>query len=168
MPLNLLKRYNELLDIVGLSSYNCKQSLRGVFDRDIANNSNFKYRSKQITPTPKDGKIIMETLFGHLTTVIIDEKTRKREFDTHRSQRLHWIKHHIEEKKNNSMLCFSVKESNGFRTYIYDIDEKYVIVLEPKFNNTVYYLLTAYFLRGRDAQRDKIMKKYRRRLDEIL
>ncbi len=56
------------------------------------------------------------------------------------------------------MICFSVKEPDGVRTYIYDKDEKYVIVLEPKHNNTIYYLLTAYHLRGKDAQRNKILK----------
>ena len=108
----------------------------------------------------------METLYRHLTTVIVDDE-RCREFDVHRSQRLHWIKYHIEEKKTSDMLCFSVKEPRGIRTYIYDKDEKYVIVLEPKFNNTIYYLLTAYHLRGKDAKRNSILKKYKRRLGEV-
>lgn len=168
MPLNQLKRYNALLDITGMSPYNRDNSLRGVFDRDIANNANFKFRSKQITPTPKDGQITMDTLFAHLTRVIVDKKTRAREYDVHRSQRLHWVKYHITGKKADNMLCFSVKEPEGVRTYIYDKDEKYVIVLEPKHNNTIYYLLTAYHLRGKDAQRNKILKKYKRRLTEIL
>ena len=51
------------------------------------------------------------------------------------------------------MLCFSVKEPEGIRTYIYDKNEKYVIVLEPKHKNTIYYLLTAYHLRGKDAKK---------------
>ena len=108
----------------------------------------------------------METLFAHLTTTVVVYKTKKREFDIHRSQRLHWIKHHIDEKKSDNMLCFSVKEPEGIRTYIYDKNEKYVIVLEPKHKNTIYYLLTAYHLRGKDAKRNKILKKYKRRLKE--
>lgn len=167
MSLNLLKKYNDLLDIAGLSSHSCKLSLKGIFNRDIADNNFFKFRTKQITPTPKDGEILMETLYSHLTTVIVDQETKKREFDIHRAQRLHWIKYHIEEKKANNMLCFSVKEPNGIRTYIYDKDEKYVIVLEPKYNNSIYYLLTAYHLRGKDAKRNNIMRKYNRRLSEI-
>lgn len=66
------------------------------------------------------------------------------------------------------MLIFSVKEPEGFRTYIYDKDEKYVIILEPLRNKNEYYLLTAYYLSGKDSKRDKIVKKYNRRLDEIL
>ncbi len=168
MPLNLLKRYNDLLDIGGLSTYQCKVSLRGVFDRDIINNKSFKFRNKQITPTPKDGEISMETLYSHLTTKVIDKKTRQRTFDIHRSQRLHWVKHHINEKKPDNMLCFSVKEPEGVRTYIYDKEEKYVIVFEPKYENTIYYLLTAYHLRGKDDKRNKIMRKYKRRLIELV
>lgn len=168
MALNLLKKYNELLDITGLSQHQRNISLKGVFDSDITNNQNFVFRAKKITPTPEDGKIEMETLYRHLTTVITDKTTNQREFDIYRSQRLHWLRYHLEERKFENVICFSVKEPEGNRTYIYDRDEKYVIVLEPKYNNTIYFLLTAYYLRGRDAERDKIMKKYKRRLDTVL
>lgn len=168
MPFNLLKTYNDLLDITGMSPYNRNISLRGVFDKDITNNNNFKFRSKQITPTPKDGQITMDTLFAHLTTVMVDKKTRAREYDVHRSQRLHWVKYHIEEKKKENMLVYSVKEPDGTRTYIYDKDEKYVIVLEPLRNREEYYLLSAYYVRGKDAQRNKFEKKYKRRLPVLL
>lgn len=168
MPLNLIKHYNDLLDINGMSPQQRTESLKGIFDRDITNNTNFKFRKKQITPTPKDGEIPMETLFTHLTTVIVDKKTRKREFDVFRSQRLHWIKYHIMENKPDNMLYFSVKEPQGVRTYIYDKDENYVIVLEPLRKISAYYLLTAYHVRGSDAKRKKFEKKYKRKLNEIL
>jgi hypothetical protein len=67
------------------------------------------------------------------------------------------------------MYLFSVKEPEGYRTYFYDNDEKYVVVLEPLRNKNEYYLLTAYYLTGKDVKRDKIMAKYtKRRLNEIL
>lgn len=168
MPFNQLKRYNDLLDITGMSPHNRNTSLRGVFDRDITNNTNFKFRTKQITPTPLDGEIKMDTLFLHLTKVMVDKKTRRREFDIHRSQRLHWVKYHIKEKKKENMLVFSVKEPDGYRTYVFDRDEQYVIVLEPLRNKDEYYLLSAYYVRGKDAKRNKFEKKYKRRLNELL
>ena len=64
----------------------------------------------------------VDILFKHLTTVVVDEKTKKRDFDIHRSQRLHWVKYHIEEKKKKNVLIFSAKDKNGKRTYIYDED----------------------------------------------
>lgn len=64
------------------------------------------------------------------------------------------------------MLSFSVQEPEGIRTYIYDVDENYVIVLEPLRNRDEYYLLTAYYISGKDAKRDKMLKKYKRRLSE--
>ena len=66
------------------------------------------------------------------------------------------------------MLIFSVKEPNGNRTYIYDIDENYVIVLEPLREKNEYYLLTAFYVRGKDAKRKKYEKKYKRRLSDLL
>lgn len=166
MPLNLLRQYNALLDFGGMNPYNRRNSLMGIFNRDIQNNPKFNFRGKAINPTPKDGEIPMETLFTHLTTEIIDLKTRAREFDHHRSVRLHWIKYHINERKTDDMLIFSCRDKDGNRTYIYDKIEFYVIVLEPKTKTNDYFLLTAYYLRGKD--KFKIENKYKRRLDELL
>ncbi len=164
MPLNLLKKYNELLDLLGMSEGQRTHSLRGVFNRDIQDNNQFSFMGKPIFPTPKeDGEIAMETLFSHLTTKTENKELRNRVYDAGRSMRLHWIRYHVEKRKPEDILYFSANDSSGPRTYIYDIREKYVIVLEPLRNNTAYYLLSAYHLEGKDAARDKIMQKYRRR-----
>jgi hypothetical protein len=168
MPLNLLKKYNQLLDIAEMSDFQRKKSLKGVFSRDLTCNPNFSFRSKQINPTPADGQDSMERLFSHLTTFITDKNTNKREFDMARSMRLHWLKFHIDENKTDNMFVFSVAEPNGTRTYIYDKDEFYVIVLEPMRKKDEYYLLTAYHINGRDKARDKMMKKYKRRLPYVV
>jgi len=170
MPLNLLKKYNQLLDVSAMNEFQREKSLKGVFDRDITNNSNFVFRTKQIKPTPADGQNSMERLFTHLTTVIIDKNSNKREFDKARSIRLHWIKYHIEESKTDMMYIFSVKEPAGIRTYIYDRNEKYVIVLEPMrdLRKNEYALLTAFYEEGKDKERSKIMKKYQNRLPDVL
>lgn len=169
MPLNLIKIYNALLDIHALNAYQRSASLMGIFNRDIANHPNFCFRNRPITPTPKDGVIEMQTLFTHLTTVMVCKTTRAREYDPDRSCRLHWLKYHIEERKPDNMLIFSVEEPDGFRTYIYDVEEKYVVVLEPLREIDAYYLLSAYHVTGKDAKRDKFGSKYRkRRLPDIL
>lgn len=170
MPLNLTKKYNELLDIIGMSEVQRTMSLRRIFDRDIQNNDKFYFNGKPIYPTPEEnGQIAMENLFNHLTRKVVDKETQHREFDMNRSQRLHWIRHHVEQLLTDNRLCFSVAEPRCVRTYIYDVDEKYVIVLEPLRNGTAYYLLTAYPLEGKDAAKNKIMNKYRRRrLPELL
>lgn len=169
MPLNLIKVYNGLLELNGLNEHDRKTSLLGIFDRDVRDNDDFKFRAKQIIPTPLDGEIKMSTLFTHLTTRIIDYNTKKREFDHHRSIRLHWLKHHIDELIKENILVFSVKEPNGFRTYIFNKDENYVVVLEPLRRKDEYYLLTQYYVQGKDAKRKKFEKKYNKlRLKEVL
>jgi len=167
MPLNLIKIYNDLLDFGSYNEYQRRQSLQGVFDRDFTNNSNLRFKNKPIQPTPKSGEIPMATLFTHLTTVMTDKATRQRTFDPDRSKRLHWVSFHIDERKDNDVLHFSVREPEGIRTYIYDKNEKYVIILEPLRKIDEYYLITAYHLTGRDAKRNKILKKYKRKLNEI-
>lgn len=167
MPFNLLKKYNSLLELGAYNEYQRKQSLQAVFDRDFTNNSNLCFNKKAVQPTPKNGEIPMVTLFTHLTTVIVDKKTRQRSFDIDRSIRLHWVRYHIDDNKVDEVLQFSVREPQGIRTYIYDIAEKYVIVLEPLKKEDAYYLLTAYYLTGKDAKRNKILKKYKRKLDQL-
>lgn len=168
MPLNLLKKYNEHLDILGLSVQERNKSLKGIFDRDFTNNQPIHFNGRKVIPCPQDGAIEFETLFRHLTTVRIDYTTGKREYEKERSKRLHWVKHHIDRKKESNMLLFTVKEPEGLRTYLYDEEEKYVIVLEPRVNTNVYFLLSAHFIQGKDAQRNKIKKKYKRKLTELL
>ena len=130
MPLNLTKKYNDLLDILGMSESQRNDSLRRIFNRDIQDNPAFSFNGKPIYPTPReDGQIAMENLFNHLTRKEIDKDTHHREYDSHRSQRLHWIRHHVEQKKADNMLYFSVDEPRAPRTYIYDIDEKYELFL---------------------------------------
>lgn len=43
MPLNKLKKYPELLVLSSLDEKSRTKSLRGIFDRDIADNENFKF-----------------------------------------------------------------------------------------------------------------------------
>ena len=169
MPTNLLKLYNQLLELAALTEQQRTASLIGVFNRDIRQNPAFRFRTKQIKPTTADGEDSMERLFRHLTTVVTDKETRHREFEMDRSMRLHWLRHHVEERKLENMYVFSVDEpASGVRTYIYDKDENYVIVLEPLRNRNEYYLLTAYYLSGKDKARDKIMKKYKRRMPDVV
>ena len=169
MPLNLLKKYNALLELNGLTEQQRRTSLWGVFSRDFINQNTVYFNTKKIVPTPLDGKVTMETLFNHLTTRLIDKDNRSREFDIDRANRLHWVRFHLLCSNPEVLLIFSVNEPHGIRTYIYDKEQYYVIVLEPLRKKDEYYLLTAYKLTGKDLKRNKILAKYNnRRLPELL
>ncbi len=174
MPTNLLKRYPVLLELDYLSTRDRFASLRGIFDRDISNNAIFKFRGKQIRPIKKEGKPSMDTLFNHLIKKEEKDekgnKTGKRIYESDRSKRLHWIKHHIEKKSIDNIVIFSyedrIKGKDTIRTYIYDKVNNYVIILEPQRSKIDYYLITAYYFNepGGDKQ---IKKKFKKRLDNI-
>ena len=166
MPTNLLKTYNQLLELNCLTEHQRILSLKGVFNRDFVNNPDFSFRKKKLNPTPAEGEDTMERFFRHLTTVITDKATRQREYDPSRSVRLHWVRYHLEERKNDNMAVFSVEEPDGKRTYIWDKDEDYIIVLEPLRNKDEYYLPTAYYMEGKDKARNKMAKKWKRRIKE--
>jgi hypothetical protein len=178
MPLNKLKKYPELLEILHLSSAARTVSLRGIYNRDIEDNPNFSFRKKQIYPIKSDGRIDMDRQFIHLTCEeIIEEdekgnKYPKRVFDKDRSMRLHWILHHIEQCLPDKIEIFSVEErdvkarKDVIRTYIYDKDEKYIIVLEPHRTGTSYYLLSAFYL-NRDYGINGIKKKLKKKLSIV-
>ena len=54
------------------------------------------------------------------------------------------------------------------RTYIYNIPQKYVIVLEPQVRSgNAYYLLTAYYL-DEDYGEKQMKKKMKKRLQDVL
>lgn len=159
MPFNLLKKYPDLLELSGMDEKRRVKSLRGVFDRDITDNTNFSFRGKRIYPIKTDGVIDMDREFMHLTTkeaeCVEDNVTlKKRVYDPFRSERLHWLKTHIEEKvKDSDIVVFRMIERNlrkhidVERVYIYNKTRKYIIVLQPQTRNgNSYYLLTAYYL----------------------
>ena len=72
MPLNLLKKYPELLEIGHLTEVDRTNSLKAVFKRDIEDNSNLSFRAKVIRPI-KGEEPAMQLLFRHLTTEEIEE-----------------------------------------------------------------------------------------------
>lgn len=176
MAINLLKRYNEHLELLHFTEAQRTVSLRGIFDRDIAENERFQFRTKIIRPLKREGVIDVESLFSHLTMKskeIKDENGKviksRSEFDIHRSKRLHWIWYHIQEKKIDVKI-FSTKErkegKDVLRTYIFDEKENYVIVLEPQRSKQDYYLLSAHYLDEKNGPK-KIKNKWKRRLPEV-
>lgn len=171
MPLNLIKKYSDLLEIQSLTPMQRIVSLEKIFKRDIEENINFKYSNKPIYPSRKQGQPTMETLFNHLTTEEDGNSTTKsRCFDIHRSQRLHWIKHHVVDNSNNiDIFSFvdRVRSKNTIRTYLYDKDKKYVIILEPRTEGVeLYYLITAYYL-NRKYGVEQIDRKMREKLPDV-
>lgn len=166
MAFNLLKKYNTLLEIVHMSAIQRTSSLKMVFERDIENNETLGFRGKKINPVKRE-RDSMQLLFQHLTTVTDKEVKTKRIFDLKRSERLHWVRYHVEEKKPAKIKVFSVEDPEGIRTYIFDEEERYVIVLAPYRDGREYYLLTAYHLEEKGNVR-KINNKYNRRLKDLL
>ena len=161
---NKLKTYNQLLELDDLTPAKRNESLTGVFKRDFVDSS-VSFRGKCVEPTPKDGEDTMSVLLGHLTTKTENKDESHREYDRDRSIRIHWIKHHISEKSPAKIEVFSAQDKNGIRTYIFDRDESYVVILEPKRNGTSYYLITAYYLKGNNCR--KIENKFKRKLPNI-
>jgi hypothetical protein len=175
MPLNQIKTYPQLLDLGQFNEKQRNESLKGIFRRDIENNQNFKFQTKPIRPIKKEGHVSMEILFHHLTTrEDRDEKEKKtgtRSFEMARSQRLHWIKYHVDGMRTQNIDIFSYEdrlEGRGdvIRTYIYDMDQEYVIILEPQRSNIDYFLITAYFL-NEPGGKKQIVKKQKKKMNEL-
>ncbi len=174
--MNLIKEYPDLLELLHLTEGQRKQSLYRIFKRDFDENAPLFFRSKQIRPIKKeDGESALDTMFHHLTTK--DDKNeegkkiKRRIFELERSQRLHWVKYLLEGEKMNNVEVFSYmdrtkKRGDVIRTYIYDKDEEYVIILEPQRSGKDYYLLTAYYLNEKRG-RKQIKQKMKRKLPDI-
>lgn len=161
---NKLKTYNQLLELDDLTPAKRNESLTGVFKRDFVDSSVF-FRGKSVEPTPKNGEDTMSILLRHLTTKTENKDESHREYDRDRSIRIHWIKYHISEKSPAKVEIFSAQDKSGIRTYIFDRDESYVVILEPRRNGTSYYLITAYYLTGNNCR--KIENKIKKKLPNI-
>jgi hypothetical protein len=174
MPLNLLKTYPQLLELGYLNVHQRTESLLSVFRRDIEENPGLNFRTKTIRPI-KGEEPAMEILYRHMTTEEIEvedengNKYPKRIFELDRSQRLHWVRYHLEESKKGNVEIFSVEERDQkkrkdiIRTYIYDTEQKYIIVLDPQRTQKDYYLITAFYLNKVHGEK-KIKKLMKRRL----
>lgn len=177
MPFNLLKTYPQLLELGQFNEHQRTQSLQAIFKRDIEENPGLNFRTKIIRPI-KGEEPATVLLFKHLTTEeiqVMDEAGKtypKRVFEMDRSLRLHWVKFHLEERKQNNVEIFSVEERDQkkrhdiIRTYIYDTEQKYIIVLDPQRSQTDYYLLTAYYV-NKEYGEKKIKKLLKRKLPEL-
>lgn len=171
MPINLLKKYPELLEILHLSSHARTESLMRIFKRDIEENRDFKLFTKPIFPVKKDGKSTMDTLFGHLINKENEEsETKARDcFDPDRAQRLHWFKHHVENNSKIDMFSFTDRKDGKdvIRTYLFDQAQKYVIILEPRQEGiSLYYIISAYYLNESYGEKS-ISKKMKNKLPNI-
>ena len=146
--LNIIKKYPELLELAYLSEREREHDLHAIFKRDIEDNCQFSFRGWRIYPIKTDGEI-----------------------DMARSQRLHWINHHVRELTPDNLDVFTIEERDGKKrkvkkTYIYDKVEKYVIVLEQQRSNG-FYLLTAYHL-NKEYGLKALEKKMKKRLQTPL
>lgn len=168
MPLNLTKRYPELLELDHYDEQGRRTSLKRIFKRDFEDVIN-SFRDKMIRPIPSE-RDSMELLFKHLTTrkdYVDNDHTRV--YDRDRAIRLHWVRPHLLEQINDDLEVFSVEEKvrgrYDIRTYIYNRAEQYVVILEPFRNTDDYYLITAYYLESRNTR--KIERKLGRKLPEV-
>ena len=159
MAINLIKKYDAFLEINHFTEAQRKVSLRAVFDRDIADNEDFNFRTKIIRPLKKEdvekdkrGKVI---------------KTRN-VFDFERSKRLHWILPHINELITSEVEVFSsnnrIDGKDVIRTYIHNKEKEYVIILEPQSSGIDYYFITAYYLEKKYGGPNMIKNKFKNRL----
>lgn len=175
--LNIIKKYPELLELAYLSEREREHDLHAIFKRDIEDNCQFSFRGWRIYPIKTDGEIGMARLFKHLTCeeIMVENEDGttypKRVFEMARSQRLHWINHHVRELTPDNLDVFTIEERDGKKrkvkkTYIYDKVEKYVIVLEQQRSNG-FYLLTAYHL-NKEYGLKALEKKMKKRLQTPL
>ncbi len=172
MPFNLLKKYPKLLDLASYSVQDRTDCLRKIYKRDIECYDLF-FRSSRIYPTKSENdESTFDTHFTHLTTKEFDEisengeKVRKRSFDMLRSQRLHWVKTHIEETTGESDILVFSNDYPAVRTYIWNKKENYVVILEPQRKPGNYYLLTTFYINEKKTM-NQLKSKFKNRLSDI-
>lgn len=78
MATNLLREYNQVLELLYRSEYKNIRSIKDVFYRDFNVENPLIFNAKIIQPTPADGEDKVEILFNHLTRKELDSVTKKK------------------------------------------------------------------------------------------
>lgn len=178
MAINYIKKYKDLLEINYFKEHERTISLRDIFDRDIADNSSFTFQNRIIRPLKKEDIYDVDSLFKHLTHRTSEEKDKRGviikkrdDFDFERSKRIHWILPHIKESIKDEIRIFSsivrVKGKDVTRTFIHNVTENYIIILEPQRSGLDYYLITAFYLEKKYGGPNMVKGLYKRKLQEV-
>lgn len=137
------------------------KKLYKVFDNDFKiNKCNFDhyeiiFDNRKIESPYEEG-------FWHVITKTNNE-TKQREPDFPRAQKLPWCNPAIENHSEGLVKCWDHKEANKrIRTYIWLESFDYVVIIEKRTSKA--FLTTAMHVSGQ-ASRDKLMNKYKKRID---
>lgn len=110
-------------------------------------------------PEMEDGK---EKIFWHLTHRE-DEATTDRLPDLRRCERIRWVRWLIENCRDDKVLFWDYKESNGqIHTYLWLKEEKFVVILK-KYPNNSRRLVTSYYV-DKPKKEQTFMSKYKRKI----
>jgi hypothetical protein len=78
---------------------------------------------------------------------------------------------HIKEKITSELRIYStnnrIKGKDIVRTYIHNVTEKYILILEPQRSKMDYYFITAYYLEKKYGGPNMIKNKYKNKLEEV-
>ncbi len=111
---------------------------------------------------------IFEQGFWHLVSCA-NKKTKQRELDYRRAQRLSWCSPTIKNADDPAVTAWDYREgSKRVRTYLWLRDYDYVVILEKRqvWLGMVAFIVTAYVVGGR-ATRDKLRKRYNKRIPDV-
>lgn len=159
--MNILAKYDGLLELSSLNEKDLRAELWSIFKRDF--DGKIECCGKDVEPTPSDSGGY-EHVFIHLITKS-DDKTG-REIDRKRSKYIHWIKPHIKRDLSpfsdlHDLSVFSIEENRRTSLYLLNKTKKYVVILELKRDKSALYLLTAFPIDDESKYNSMINKEKR-------
>lgn len=139
--------------------------LYGIFEKDFKETR----RLFEERPIRWDRRILAgdqyEEGFWHLISTT-DPKTRKRNWDPRRGERIPWSGPTISNSRDPAVRVWDYLEGKGrVRTYLWLEDWDYVIILEKKKARTgnIAFLVTAFHVAG-DSNRKSLRTKFTKRI----
>jgi hypothetical protein len=139
------------------------EQLYEIFKKDFINTTpHFQKREVWHDRTILPGNNYPE---GFLHIVQRDDfLANRRTFDHLRAERLPWCRPCIEHDGDTFLKVFSYQEGRGkIRSYIWLEQFDYVVVLEQRTKQGVFFLITAYHLDG-ESDRRRLTRKYENRI----
>jgi len=153
--------FSNVIDFENKAEDEIIEFLYKIFKKDFIDNHTFLANKVYIDPKKDDieRSINKPKIYWHIVSKV-NPRNKKREFDSNRGCRIHWIKPIILNNQNPKIKLFYHLEKTGkIRLYLWAYDFDFIVILQ-KLGSASSYLVTSFYI-DRNYNKEIYEKRYR-------
>jgi hypothetical protein len=152
--------FSNLIDFEDKTEDEIIEFLYGIFKEHFINNNTFLADKIYIDPKIDDKERGMDKpkIYWHIISKV-NQRSKKREFDSKRACRIHWIKPIILNNQNPKIkLFYHLEKNEKIRLYLWADNVDFIVILQ-KLGRASSYLVTSFYI-DRDYNKNIYEKRY--------